>query len=144
MKMLNVKVNNKKVESVIKNFMEGKINKSNCIIELFECGMDSNEIKRIEILGCMENSMVYNVISDYILKEGISDKVEKSGRNKVNVIEEEIKKDLEEKVKNKEMLIVKNLLIDYVGKYKKNSNYIRKILNKIERENEEIKLIKMR
>lgn len=144
MKMLNVKMNNKKVEKVIDDFIKGDINKSNCIIKLFECGMDSNEIKKIDVLGCSENSMVYNVLSDYILKENIMDKVEKGGRNKINVIEEEIKKDLLERVSKKELLVVKNLLVVYVGKYKKNSNYIRKILNKIERENEEIKLVKMR
>lgn len=143
MKMLNVKVNNKKVEKVIDDFVKGNINKSNCIIELFKNGMDSNEIKKIEVLGCSENSMVYNVLKSYILKEGISDKVEKSGRNKVNEIKEEIRKEFLERVSNKEVLILSKEVNRCISKYKKNENYIRKLIKEIEKE-ENISLIKGR
>ena len=52
-------INSKEVKKVLKDFESGIINKSNCIVKLFfEYGLDSNNIKNIELLGCFKVSEV--------------------------------------------------------------------------------------
>ena len=130
-------LNSKEVKSVLKSFENGSINKSCCIVKLFfECGMDSNNIKNIELLGCEDNSMVYNVIKKEGLLRGIdirnSDSIDKSS-SKSSGLSNEFIEFVDKWISEKKSMKLNDVVIGSCIYFKKSEVYIRKLVKKYEK-----------
>lgn len=130
-------INSKEVKSVLKSFENGVINKSNCIVKLFfECGMDSNDIKNIELLGCEDNSMVYNVIKKEGLLRGIdirnSDSIDKSS-SKSSGLSNEFIEFVDKWISEKKSMKLNDVVVGSCIYFKKSEVYIRKLIKKYEK-----------
>ena len=130
-------LDSKEVKKVLKDFENGIINKSNCISELFYvCGLDSNVIKSIEVLGCEENSMVYNVVKKEGLLRGIdirnSSDVDKSS-SKSRGLSSEVMEFLNNWVDSKKSMKLNEVVIGLCIYMKKSEVYCRKVIKKYEK-----------
>ena len=130
-------LDSKEVKSVLKSFENGGINKSNCIVKLFfECGMDSNIIKGIEVLGCEDNSMVYNVIKKEGLLRGIdirnSDSIDKSS-SKSSGLSNEFIEFVDKWISEKKSMKLNDIVVGSCIYFKKSEVYIRKLIKKYEK-----------
>lgn len=130
-------LNSKEVKKVLKDFESGVINKSCCISKLFfECGMDSNVIKGIEVLGCEDNSMVYNVIKKEGLLRGIdirnSDSIDKSS-SKSSGLSNEFIEFVDKWISEKKSMKLNDIVIGSCLNFRKSEVYIRKLIKKYEK-----------
>ena len=130
-------LNSKEVKKVLKDFESGIINKSKCISELFYvCGLDSNGIKGIEVLGCEDNSMVYNVIKKEGLLRGIdirnSDSIDKSS-SKSSGLSNEFIEFVDKWISEKKSMKLNDIVIGSCIYFKKSEVYIRKLIKKYEK-----------
>lgn len=130
-------LDSKEVKSVLKSFENGSINKSNCIVKLFfECGLDSNVIKGIEVLGCEDNSMCYNVIKKEGLLRGIdirnSSDIDKSS-SKSSGLSNEFIEFVDKWISEKKSMKLNDIVIGSCIYFKKSEVYIRKLIKKYEK-----------
>ena len=137
-KVEKMDINSKEVKSVLKSFENGSINKSCCISKLFfECGLESNVIKGIEVLGCEENSMVYNVVKKEGLLRGIdirnSSDVDKSSRSGENGLSSEFIGFVDEWLSSGKSKKLNDVVIGCCIYFKKSEVYIRKLIKRYEK-----------
>ena len=131
-------LNSKEVKKVLKDFESGIINKSNCIVKLFfEYGLDSNNIKNIELLGCEDNSMVYNVIKKEGLLRGIdirnSSDIDKSSRSGENGLSSEFIEFVDKWISEKKSMKLNDIVVGSCIYFRKSEVYIRKLVKRYEK-----------
>ena len=147
-KVEKMDINSKEVKKVLENWRKGIINKSGCISELFYvCGLEDKEIKNIEELGIMDNSMSYNVIKKEGLLRGIdirnSEFIDKSVRSGENGLSNEVMEFLNNWVDSKKSMKLNEVVIGLCIYMKKSEVYCRKVIKKYE-ELKNIKFVKSR
>lgn len=131
-------IESKEVKKVLENWRKGIINKSNCISELFYvCGLEDKEIKSIEELGIMDNSMCYNVIKKEGLLRGIdirnSSDIDKSIRSGENGLSSEVMEFLNNWIDSKKSMKLNEVVIGLCIYMKKSEVYCRKLVKKYEK-----------
>ena len=131
-------IESKEVKKVLENWRKGVINKSNCISELFYvCGLEDKEIKSIEELGIMDNSMCYNIVKKEGLLRGIdirnSEFIDKSVRSGENGLSSEVMEFLNNWVDSKKSMKLNEVVIGLCIYMKKSEVYCRKLVKRYEK-----------
>lgn len=130
-------LDSKEVKKVLKDFENGSINKSCCISKLFfELGMDSNVMKGIEVLGCEDNSMIYNVVKKEGMLRGIdirnSEFIDKSS-GKSSGLSSEFIEFVDEWLSSGKSKKLNDIVVGCCIYFKKSEVYIRKLVKRYEK-----------